>query len=119
LIETVLMPTESNVAPPLMESVTPELVPVLEMVMVPVEEEPPWGEIFTCNTSTPPEWLPLTGVKLVKLVGFQVPLETIVAEPPPPPDANLKRVNKPLPDTSPLRSTEPDPSSSMKSVPPD
>jgi len=100
LIDTVPMPAESKVAPPFIDSVTPEFVPVLDMVMLPVVEVAPWGEICTCNTSTPPELLPLTGVKLVTLVAVQVPLETMVeVEPPVLPDLDRKRVKRPLPVT--------------------
>jgi len=74
-----------------MDNVTPELLPVLEMVMVPVEEEPPWGEICTCSTSTPPELLPLTGVKLVTLVAVHVPLATMVVEVEPPSSPDWER----------------------------
>jgi hypothetical protein len=46
-----------------MAKVTPELLPVLLMVRVPVEAVfMPRVEICTCRTSVPPFALPLTGV---------------------------------------------------------
>jgi hypothetical protein len=63
--DTIPMPADPKLEPPLTDSVTLELLPVLEIVMLPLEEVAPWGDICTPNTSTPPELLPLTGVKLV------------------------------------------------------
>ena len=63
VIDSVPMPTELNVEPPLMANVTLALLPVLVMVRVPVEGVvEPWVVICTCSTSVPPVVLPLTGV---------------------------------------------------------
>ena len=101
VIDSVPMPADVKVEPPVIASVTPELLPVLLIVRVPVEVVvTPWVVICTCRTIVPPVVLPLTGVKLVTLVGRQVPLETIaVPVPPPRVDEDLKRVKKPLPVT--------------------
>ena len=93
MIDTLPMPADPKVEPPLMDNVTLEFLPVLEMVILPEEEVPPCGEICTCKTSPPPEPPPLTGVKLVTLVALQVPVETIVeVEPPSPPYTDLNLV---------------------------
>jgi hypothetical protein len=116
------MPTELKVAPPLNARVTPALLPVLVMVRVPVEGvETPLVVICTWRTIVPPVLLPLIGVKLVMLVGFHVPLETIVVLVPPPSlvDVDLKRVKEPLPLGVPLEFTEPLPFSNNQSLPPD
>ena len=103
-----------------MDNVTPESVPVLEIVIVPVDGVPPWGEIRTCSTSTPPELLPLTGVKLVTSVTVHVPFATIAdVDPPPAPEGERNRVKKPPPDPAPLELPLPVPSSSIQSLPPD
>lgn len=126
MIDSVPMPADVKVEPPLMANLTPEVLPVLVIVSVPVEvAEIPWVEICTCKTSVPPVVLPLIGVNSVTLVGFQVPLETMEVV------VSLsssfsssqraldrKRVKKPLPVTSPLEFTEPLPSSSIQSLPP-
>ena len=100
VIDSVPMPVDVKVAPPCMARVTPALLPVLVMVRVPVEVVVvPWVVICTCMTIVPPVVLPPTGVKLVILIGFQVPLETMaVLEPPLRLDMERKRVKKPLPD---------------------
>lgn len=84
-----------------MSRFTPVLVPVLEMVMLPVVVEPPFVEICTCSTRVPPLLLPLTGVKLVTLVAVQVPVATTkeVVPSPSPPALVRKRVKKPPPVT--------------------
>lgn len=87
---TVPMPTFTKLEPPLIDRAAPELLPVLAMVMLPVDGGPPLlGEICTCSTNVPPVLLPLAGVKLVTLVAFQLPFWMAAA---PPDDRDLKRV---------------------------
>src|SRR6516225_10179064 len=61
-------------------TLTPELLPRLVMVIVPVTEVQPWGDNVTCGTSMSPVTLPVElgiGVKLITVVALHLAVATM------------------------------------------